>query len=111
MFFVVATQSGSGQRSSWLDDLESVHVRAEGFRHDDRAVGPLIVLQDRHHGSSRREPGAGEGWDETEFKKDNQRNLHRDKEPSKPADTAKTDKSGDKPAAKETTPKTSKADT
>ena len=53
----------------------------------------------------------GEGWYETDFKKENQRNLHRDKEPSKPADTAKPDKSGDKPKAETTTTKTSKADT
>ena len=53
----------------------------------------------------------GEGWYETDFKKENQRNLHRDKEPSKSADESKSDKSSDKPAAKVTTPKTSKADT
>lgn len=53
----------------------------------------------------------GEGWYETDFKKENQRNLHRDKEPSKSADKAKPDKGGDKPAAKTTTAKTSKADT
>jgi len=37
----------------------------------------------------------GSGWYETDFKKDNQRNLHRDKEPAT-KDAAKKD---DKPAA------------
>jgi len=35
----------------------------------------------------------GQGWYETDFKKDNQRNLHGDKEPAKKDDTS----SGDKP--------------
>ena len=35
----------------------------------------------------------GKGWYETDFKTDNQRNLHGDKEPSKPADKPSTDKS------------------
>ncbi|MDH3614174.1 MAG: zinc ribbon domain-containing protein [Gammaproteobacteria bacterium] len=38
----------------------------------------------------------GEGWYETDFKKDNQRNLHGEKAPSKSKDTAATDKSDDK---------------
>jgi len=57
----------------------------------------------------------GQGWYETDFKKDNQRNLAGDKEPSKSdskssdskssdskssGDTAKKDKSNDKPKAK-----------
>ena len=41
----------------------------------------------------------GQGWYETDFKKDNQRNLHGDTEPSKKDDkkseTKKSDKSGD----------------
>ena len=41
----------------------------------------------------------GQGWYETDFKKDNQRNLHGDKEPAKKddkkADTKKADKGGD----------------
>ena len=37
----------------------------------------------------------GQGWYETDFKKDNQRNLHGDKEPSK-----KDDKSSDKKSDK-----------
>ena len=38
----------------------------------------------------------GSGWYETDFKKDNQRNLHVDKEPAKKGDAKKDDK----PAAK-----------
>lgn len=53
----------------------------------------------------------GQGWYETDFKKENQRNLHRDKEPSKSADKAKPEKSSEKPKAETTTTKTSKADT
>lgn len=53
----------------------------------------------------------GQGWYETDFKKENQRNLHSDKEPSKSADKAKPDKSSDQPKAETTTTKTSKADT
>ena len=44
----------------------------------------------------------GTGWYETDFKKDNQRNLHRDKEPSKSSDKASSDsskKSSDKSTA------------
>ena len=44
----------------------------------------------------------GAGWYETDFKKDNQRNLHRDKEPSKSSDKASSDsskKSSDKSTA------------
>ena len=35
----------------------------------------------------------GTGWYETDFKKDNQRNLHGDKEPSKSSDKKSTDSS------------------
>ena len=35
----------------------------------------------------------GKGWYETDFKTENQRNLHGDKEPSKPAEKASSDKS------------------
>ena len=38
----------------------------------------------------------GQGWYETDFKKDNQRNLHGDKEPAKKA----KDKAGDDKASK-----------
>jgi len=38
----------------------------------------------------------GSGWYETDFKRDNQRNLHGDKEPAKKGDAKKDDK----PAAK-----------
>ena len=38
----------------------------------------------------------GQGWYETDFKKDNQRNLHGDKESSKPSDKPASDKSTDK---------------
>jgi len=54
----------------------------------------------------------GKGWYETDFKKDNQRNLAGDKEPAKAdskssdskasGDKAKKDKSSDKPKAKST---------
>jgi putative FmdB family regulatory protein len=40
----------------------------------------------------------GQGWYETDFKKDNQRNLHGEKESSKPK--TKSDDKGDKPAGK-----------
>ena len=40
----------------------------------------------------------GTGWYETDFKKDNQRNLHGEKESSKPK--PKSDDKGDKPAGK-----------
>lgn len=43
----------------------------------------------------------GKGWYETDFKKDNQRNLHGDKEPSKSTDKPSTDKS--KPSADKST--------
>ena len=50
----------------------------------------------------------GKGWYETDFKTDNQRNLHGDKEPAKKKDT---DKSGDKAKSnKSKEKKTSKAD-
>ena len=39
----------------------------------------------------------GQGWYETDFKKDNQRNLHGDKEPSKKDDKADAKTSGDAP--------------
>ncbi len=62
----------------------------------------------------------GQGWYETDFKKDNQRNLAGgDKEPSKSeskssddkssGDKAKKDKSSDKPKAKSTSDKKSSA--
>ena len=35
----------------------------------------------------------GKGWYETDFKTDNQRNLHGDKEPSKSTDKSSSDKS------------------
>jgi putative FmdB family regulatory protein len=38
----------------------------------------------------------GKGWYETDFKKDNQRNLHGDKEPSKSKDKPASGKAGDK---------------
>ena len=38
----------------------------------------------------------GQGWYETDFKKDNQRNLHGDKEPSKKDDKKSDSKSSDK---------------
>ena len=53
----------------------------------------------------------GKGWDETDFKTDNQRNLHGDKEPakkddkksdSKKSDSKKSDKSASKPDSKTT---------
>ncbi len=49
----------------------------------------------------------GKGWYETDFKTDNQRNLHGDKEPAKKKDK---DKSGDKAKSKPADKKTSKAD-
>ena len=42
----------------------------------------------------------GKGWYETDFKKANQRNLHGDKDSSKPKDKSSTDKSGDKSKSK-----------
>ncbi len=61
----------------------------------------------------------GQGWYETDFKKDNQRNLAGDKEPAKAdskssdskssGDTAKKDKSSDKPKAKSTSDNKSSA--
>jgi putative FmdB family regulatory protein len=53
----------------------------------------------------------GKGWYETDFKTDNQRNLHGDKEPakkddkksdSKKSDSKKSDKSASKPDSKTT---------
>jgi len=38
----------------------------------------------------------GQGWYETDFKKDNQRNLHSDKEPSKSKEKPASDKSSGK---------------
>ena len=49
----------------------------------------------------------GKGWYETDFKKDNQRNLHGDTEPAKKKDK---DQSGDKPKSKSADKKTSKAE-
>jgi predicted nucleic acid-binding Zn ribbon protein len=42
----------------------------------------------------------GQGWYETDFKKDNQRNLHGEKEPSKSKDKPASDKDGDKSTSK-----------
>lgn len=42
----------------------------------------------------------GQGWYETDFKKDNQRNLHGEKEPAKKDVAKKDDKPADKPADK-----------
>ncbi len=42
----------------------------------------------------------GKGWYETDFKKDNQRNLAGDKEPSKATSKPAKDKSGDKAKSK-----------
>lgn len=42
----------------------------------------------------------GKGWYETDFKKDNQRNLHGEKEPAKKDVAKKDDKPADKPADK-----------
>ncbi len=42
----------------------------------------------------------GQGWYETDFKKDNQRNLHGDKDKSTPKDKPASDKSGDKAKSK-----------
>jgi len=42
----------------------------------------------------------GQGWYETDFKKDNQRNLHGDKETSTPKDKPASDKSSDKAKSK-----------
>ena len=56
----------------------------------------------------------GQGWYETDFKKDNQRNLHGDKEPSKPKDDSKSDKgkktSSDKTTSKDATQKAASKD-
>jgi putative FmdB family regulatory protein len=38
----------------------------------------------------------GQGWYETDFKKDNQRNLHGEKEPSRSGDKSSDKPSGDK---------------
>ena len=45
----------------------------------------------------------GEGWYETDFKKNNQRNLHGEKDSSTPKDKSATDKSGDKAKPKSST--------
>jgi putative FmdB family regulatory protein len=42
----------------------------------------------------------GQGWYETDFKKDNQRNLHSDKETAKPKEKPAADKVDDKPKPK-----------
>jgi putative FmdB family regulatory protein len=42
----------------------------------------------------------GQGWYETDFKKDNQRNLHSDKEAAKSTDKPAADKADDKPKPK-----------
>ena len=42
----------------------------------------------------------GQGWYETDFKKDNQRNLHSDKETVKSKDKPAADKADDKPKPK-----------
>jgi len=41
--------------SLWLDDLPAVHIRAEGLWDLDRAVGLLVVLENREQGASNRE--------------------------------------------------------
>jgi len=45
----------------------------------------------------------GQGWYETDFKKDNQRNLHGEKDSSKPEDKPASDKSSDKAKPKSPT--------
>jgi len=45
----------------------------------------------------------GKGWYETDFKKDNQRNLHGEKDSLTPRDKSTTDKSGDKVKPKSST--------
>ena len=50
----------------------------------------------------------GKGWYETDFKKDNQRNLHGDKEPGKSSDKS-SDKSTDKSSSKSAGDKSSKS--
>ena len=45
----------------------------------------------------------GKGWYETDFKKNNQRNLHGDKDSSTPKDKSTTDKSDDKAKTKSST--------
>ena len=40
----------------------------------------------------------GQGWYETDFKKDNQRNLHGEKEPSKSAEKKEATPKSDKPS-------------
>ena len=55
----------------------------------------------------------GQGWYETDFKKDNQRNLHGEKEPSKPAEKP-SEKSSEKTSDKsssDTSKKSSDAST
>ena len=41
--------------SLWLDDLPAVHIRAKGLWDVDRAVGLLVVLENREQGASNRE--------------------------------------------------------
>jgi len=50
----------------------------------------------------------GKGWYETDFKKDNQRNLHGDKEPAKKGDK-KVDSSSDKKSSKASSTEGSKS--
>jgi len=50
----------------------------------------------------------GQGWYETDFKKDNQRNLHGEKDSSKPSDKS-ADKSSDKSTDKSSGDKSSKS--
>ncbi len=53
----------------------------------------------------------GQGWYETDFKKENQRNLHGEKEPAKQKDKDKSgDDKGGKAKPKTSDKKTSKAD-
>jgi len=52
----------------------------------------------------------GSGWYETDFKKDNQRNLHGESEPSKSKDKQTADKSGDKAKPASTEKKKTKVD-
>ena len=44
----------------------------------------------------------GKGWYETDFKTENQRNLHRDKEPSKSSESQSAEKSSGKSTDKST---------
>ena len=47
--------------SAGLNDLQTVEVGAEDLGYDDRAVAPLIVLEQRHHRAAGGEAGSVEG--------------------------------------------------